>query len=180
MTTLFVVAVSSDALHRFSKNTQASIRLIKGHGVEGDAHAGPTVQHRYLARRGNTLPNLRQVHLIASEVFEALAKEGFTLGPGELGENITTCGVDLLTLPLGSRMRLGATAVVTLTGLRTPCGLIDKFQKGLKRRLVLPAPSSPQFRAGVMGIVSDAGTVRPGDPIAIELPLKRVSSVVTV
>ncbi len=126
-----VVAVSCDSAHRFSKPVRDNIRLIADFGVEGDAHAGATIQHRYLAKR--KMPNDRQVHLIPSELFGELAAAGFTIAPGELGENITTRGIDLAALPLRTRLHLGVGAVVELTGLRTPCGLIDKFRKGLKR-----------------------------------------------
>jgi MOSC domain-containing protein YiiM len=127
-----VVAVSADRRHNFSKHLRREIMLVEDHGVEGDAHAGPYVRHRYLARRHPRLPNLRQVHLIPRELFEFFEVAGYDVSPGALGENITTVGLDLERLPLGTLVRLGQTAVVELTGLRTRCVLIDRFRTGLK------------------------------------------------
>jgi MOSC domain-containing protein YiiM len=165
-----VLSVNSDAAHRFSKPSRGVIRLIQDYGVEGDAHAGAVVQHRYLAKRNHTMPNLRQVHLIQSELFDDLATEGVFVSPGDLGENITTRNIDMLTLPLGTRLKIGKTAVLTLTGLRTPCGCIDKFQKGLKSRMILRTGRVPSFRAGVMSVVAKTGEVVPGDAISVVLP----------
>jgi len=169
-----VHAVASSASHRFSKDAQLSIRLVKGHGVEGDAHAGPFIRHRYLARRQPLMPNTRQVHLIQSELFEALRTEGFDVSPGDLGENITTRGIDLLKLPLGSLLHIGPEAgpcaIVELTGLRTPCGAIDRFKKQLKRAMIVRACDQVTFRAGVLGVVRASGEVGKGDAIAVELP----------
>ena len=163
-----VFAVSCDRSHRFSKPHAFSVRLIEGHGIEGDAHAGAFIKHRYLARQDAQIPNNRQVHLIQSELFKELRAVGFDVGPGQLGENITTKGIDLLTLPLGARLRLGPAAVVELTGLRTPCGYIDKFQKGLKRAMIVRTPAGVTFRAGVLGVVRASGDVSPGDSIQAE------------
>jgi len=167
-----VVSVSCDSQHHFSKTVRTSIRLIAQYGIEGDAHAGITVRHRYLARRFAKLPNLRQVHLIQAELFLALAKEGFRVDPGDLGENITTHGIDLIALPLGTRLQIGNEAVVILTGLRTPCIRIDRFQKGLKRTMIVRTPDGVRFRAGVMGVVAKTGSVKAGDRIAVEWPAK--------
>jgi MOSC domain-containing protein YiiM len=164
-----VVAVSIDGKHRFSKTSRLSITLTIGHGIEGDAHYGPFVRHRYLARRDPKTPNLRQVHLIASELFDALRTSGFDVGSGDLGENITTIGLNLERLPLGTMLRLGASATLKLTGLRTPCVLIDRFKAGLKDRLQ-GGPHGPRFRSGVMAIESEGGEVSPGDPIRPVLP----------
>jgi MOSC domain-containing protein YiiM len=130
-----VVAVSIDSKHRFSKTARPSIILTAGYGIEGDAHYGRFVRHRYLARRNPKAPNLRQVHLIPSELFDALRKFGFDVRAGDLGESITTIGLDLECLPPGTVLRLGASATLELTGLRTPCVLIDRFKAGLKDRL---------------------------------------------
>ena len=164
-----VVAVAIDAKHRFSKTPRLSVILTTGHGVEGDAHYGQFVRHRYLARRKPRAPNLRQVHLIPSELFDALRKSGFDVSPGDLGENITTAGLDLETLPLNTQLRIGTSANIRLTGLRTPCVLIDRFKSGLKSRLLAETPNPP-FRAGVMAVVSEGGEVSPGDPIHAILP----------
>ncbi|MDM8085064.1 MOSC domain-containing protein [Cellulomonas cellasea] len=161
-----VLAVSRSPLHAFSKVPQPEVRLAAGVGIEGDAHAGKDVQH--LSRRAAVPPpNLRQVHLIHAE----LATAGFSVHPGELGENITTRGVDLLSLPRGTRLHLGEQAVVELTGLRNPCKQIDGFQRGLMRLLVGRAADGTIVRkAGVMSIVLVSGIVRPDDTIDVELP----------
>ena len=165
-----VAAVAIDPGHHFSKTLQSSIRLLEGQGVEGDAHAGPYVRHRYLARRQPRLANLRQVHLLSDELFWILRAEGHDIGPGELGENITTSGLELETLPLGSMLSIGVGAIIELTGLRTPCVLLDRFQPGLKQRLILKDGEPTPYRAGVLGIVKSSGPVTPGDDIAIALP----------
>jgi MOSC domain-containing protein YiiM len=162
-----VVAVALDAKHQFSKTPRLSIILTAGYGVEGDAHYGQFVRHRYLAHRKPRSPNLRQVHLIPSELFDALRKSGVDVSAGDLGE--TTAGLDLETLPLNTQLRIGTSANVRLTGLRTPCVLIDRFKSGLKSRLLAEMPNQP-FRAGVMAVVSEGGEVSPGDPIRAILP----------
>lgn len=141
-----VVAVAADRGHRFSKPPQDRIVLLEGHGVEGDAHAGPFVRHRYLARRQPRLPNLRQVHLIPSELFTSLLEAGFEVEAGELGENITTAGLDLERMPLGTLIELGPTAMIELTGLRTPGILIDCFPAGLKRQVLSSVETGPPFK----------------------------------
>ena len=166
-----MVAVARDDAHRFSKPLRDEIRLIEGHGIEGDAHAGATVRKRSRFRGTWTEPNLRQVHLLQRELFDELAVEGHEVEPGELGENVTTDGLDLLALPRGTRIRLGDAAEVELTGLRNPCVQIDRFQSGLMKRLVRRDGSGATHRrAGVMAVVVDGGTVRAGDPLEITLP----------
>ena len=166
-----VLSVSRDSAHRFSKPPCDAITLLTGLGVEGDAHAGTTDQHRFTKRRDPTRPNLRQVHLIQSELFAELAERGFAVGPGQLGENVTTSGVDLLSLPEGTRLHLGEEAVVEVTGLRTPCKHIDGLQPGLLRAVIATGVGQavPQ-RTGVMSIVITGGVVRTGDPIRVVLP----------
>ena len=166
-----VIAVSSRAGHHFSKTPNLVIRLLKGLGVAGDAHMGETVKHRSRVRKDPTQPNLRQVHLIHAELFGELRARGFVVQPGELGENITTSGIDLLALPAGTRLHLGASAVVELTGLRNPCVQIDDFQKGLMAAtLDRDADGNLVRKAGVMSIVIAEGDVRPGDAIGVEMP----------
>ena len=126
-----VTAVSRNTQHTFSKPNQPSINLIAGIGVEGDAHAGKTVKHRYLVGLDATKPNLRQVHLIQAELFDEVKTKGFFVEPGQLGENITTRGIDLLALPTGTKLKIGSEAVVELTSLRNPCFQIDNFSKRL-------------------------------------------------
>lgn len=162
-----VVAVASDSEHAFSKPQKNRIRMIKGHGVEADVHAGPLTRHRYLVRRA--LPNLRQVHLIGYELFDELRKEGFEISAGQLGENVTTRGLTLEELALGTVLFLGNNAQVEITGLRTPCVLIDRFRPGLKRRMRTKADRRPS-RCGVLGVVRADGWVSAGDRVTVASP----------
>jgi len=166
-----VKAVSLSPTHSFSKRNAPAIRLLAGLGVAGDAHCGETVQHRSRVARDPSQPNLRQVHLIHAELFEELRDLGFAVAAGQMGENVTTEGIDLLGLPAGARLGLGATAVVEVTGLRNPCHQLDDFQPGLMTAaLGRDAEGNLVRKAGVMGIVIAGGEVRPGDRIAISLP----------
>ncbi len=166
-----VIAVSSSPAHSFSKSTAAKITLLEALGVEGDAHCGITVKHRSRVAQDPTQPNLRQVHLIHSELFEELATKGFTVTPGQLGENITTSGLNLLALPVGTELQLGPSAVVRLTGLRNPCAQLDHFQSGLMSAVLGRAPNGSLVRkAGVMGVVLAGGLVVPGQAITVKLP----------
>jgi MOSC domain-containing protein YiiM len=166
-----VAAVSSSATHSMAKPNQPSITLLVGLGVEGDAHLGETVQHRSRVARDPSQPNLRQVHLIHAELHDALRDAGFAIVPGQMGENVTTRGLDLLGLPVGARLQLGATALVEITGLRNPCTQLDAIAPGLMAATLDRDAAGELIRkAGVMGIVLAAGAVRPGDPIRVELP----------
>ncbi|MEE1657380.1 MOSC domain-containing protein [Microvirga sp. CF3062] len=166
-----VTAVSLSSSHSFSKPNQVSVRLLAGLGVEGDAHLGTTVKHRSRVAKDPTQPNLRQVHLIHAELFDELAVQGFTVAAGEMGENVTTRGIDLLSLPTGVRLRLGESAVIEVTGLRNPCVQIDRFQKGLMKAVLGKDPQGNVIRkSGIMGIVLEGGEVRPGDAVRVELP----------
>src|SRR5262245_64831388 len=111
-----IIAVSVSATHSMSKPNATRIRLLEGLGVEGDAHLGTTVKHRSRVAKDPTQPNLRQVHLIHAELLDELARAGFGVAPGRMGENVTTRGIDLLGLPTGARLRLGAAALVEITG----------------------------------------------------------------
>jgi MOSC domain-containing protein YiiM len=166
-----VVAVSRDAGHRFSKRRASELRILQGLGVEGDAHQGVTVKHRSRVRADPTQPNLRQVHLIHAELFGELERQGFAVGPADLGENITTEGVDLLALPRGALLRIGGEVVLEVTGLRNPCAQIDRFQPGLLAAVLHKGSDGKLVRkTGVMSVVRAGGVVRPGDSIAVELP----------
>lgn len=166
-----VIAVSRSPGHTMSKPNEARIRLLLGLGVEGDAHMGPTVKHRSRVAKDPTVPNLRQVHLVHAELHDELEAAGFWVAPGAMGENVTTRGVDLLGLPTGARLRLGAEAVVEITGLRNPCYQLDRLQPGLmKATLDRDADGNLVRKAGVMAIVLADGEIRPGDAIAVELP----------
>jgi len=167
-----VVSVSRSATHGFSKQVQPCIRLIAGEGVEGDAHRGRTTQHLYLKRRDPALPNLTQVHLLAAEILDELSATGDPVLPGECGENILTLGCELLGLPVAATLHIGADAVVEVTGYRTPCIRMDRFQPGLQQRMWTPAGAAGKRtpRAGIMGVVRVGGMVHPGDAIRVVLP----------
>lgn len=166
-----VTAVSGSATHSFSKPNADHIRLVAGMGVEGDVHAGEKVKHRARVARDPNQPNLRQVHLIHAELHDELRAAGFDVAAGQMGENITTRGVNLLALPTGARLYLGSAAVVEITGLRNPCAQLDGLQSGLlKAVLIHDAHGNLVRKAGVMGIVLASGEVRPGDPIRVVLP----------
>jgi len=166
-----VVAVHRSREHTFSKVSVDEITLIPGLGVEDDAHSGPRVKHRSRVRANPDQPNLRQVHLVASELLDEVADAGFTVEPGQVGENITTAGLDLIRLPVGSMLRLGDEALVSLTGLRNPCVQIDAFQEGLQDAMLARDDDGSLLRkTGVMSVVVHGGAVRPGDPIEVRFP----------
>jgi MOSC domain-containing protein YiiM len=166
-----VLAVHRSSSHSFSKFAEEAIALVPGLGVAGDAHAGETVQHRSRVARDPAQPNLRQVHLLQSELFAELIERDFAVWPGDLGENITTIDLDLLALPTGTRLRLGANAVLELTGLRNPCSQLDRFQRGLMNAVLARDEHGELVRkAGVMAVVIDGGEVRAGDVIVVDLP----------
>ncbi len=166
-----VTAVSRSTEHHFTKTNQLFIRLLEGLGVEGDAHFGKNVQHLVRVREDPNRPNLRQVHLIHSELHDELRALGFNVSPGEIGENVTTSGIALLKLPKGTRLHLGESAVVEVTGVRNPCRQIDGFQAGLMAALLGRDDDGNVIRkSGIMGIVLSGGEIRPGDPIHVELP----------
>jgi MOSC domain-containing protein YiiM len=166
-----VVAVCRSRAHGISKPTEAEIHLLAGLGVEGDAHMGKTVQHLSRMKGDPTQPNLRQVHLIHAELYDELTERGMPVRPGEMGENVTTRGIDLLALPTGTILGLGDCARVEVTGLRNPCVQLDGLHEGLKGA-VLDRDLSGRLvrRAGIMAVVLRSGRVRADDPVAVELP----------
>ena len=166
-----VEAVHTGAVHGIGKESAGAVRLVAGLGVDGDVHAGETVKHRSRVRKDPTQPNLGQIHLIHTELHEELADRGFDVRPGEMGENVTTSGVELLGLPRGARLRLGSDALIEVTGLRNPCDQLDEIAPGLMKA-VLDRDADGQLvrKSGVMGVVLQDGEVRPGDPIEVELP----------
>lgn len=173
-----VVSVARDGTHNFAKPPQSTIRLVAGLGVEGDAHAGVTVQHRSRLAKTPDAPNLRQVHLIHAELFTELEAAGYSVRSGEMGENITTSGIDLLALPRGARLKLGPSAIIEITGLRNPCRQIDDNIGRGAMAAVLRRNDDGALRrlAGVMAIVVESGEVRAGDPIdVVFLPADRVA-----
>jgi MOSC domain-containing protein YiiM len=165
-----VIAVSLSKKHTFSKEKQEIIKLVKGLGVEGDAHLGSTVKHRSRVAQDPNQPNLRQVHLIQNELFEELT-DRFNIKPGQLGENITTVGINLLDLPTDTILSIGESAIIKVTGLRNPCAQIDNFKPGLLKA-VLDKDSDGNLirKAGIMGVILQSGEVKPGDTIRVELP----------
>jgi MOSC domain-containing protein YiiM len=166
-----VVAVSRRAGHKLAKPNRDAIRLLAGLGVEGDAHAGETVEHRSRVRRDPTEPNLRQVHLIAGELHDELRAAGFDVSRGQMGENVTTLAIDLLALPTGTRLHLGDEAEIELTGLRNPCVQLNDIQRGLMQAtLDRDAQGNLIRKAGVMAIVRLSGEVRPGDAVTMRMP----------
>ncbi|MFE3036907.1 MOSC domain-containing protein [Streptomyces canus] len=166
-----ITAVSSNGTYSFTKPNRESITLLAGFGVEGDVHAGATVKHRFRMKKDPSQPNLRQVHLMHEELFEEVRRAGFEVAAGELGENVTTRGVDLLGLPVGTLLHLGGEAVVEVTGLRNPCTQIDRFQKGLMKQVVGRSEDGRAlFRSGIMSVVVRGGVVRAGDAVGVELP----------
>jgi MOSC domain-containing protein YiiM len=166
-----VTAVSVSATHTLSKPTQDSIRLLAGLGVEGDAHLGETVKHRSRVIRDPGQPNLRQVHLIHAELHDELLDRGFSVTPGQMGENITTRGIALLQLSAGTRLRLGNRAVIEVTGLRNPCAQLERIKPGLMAAtLNRDARGNLVRKAGIMSVVLLGGEVRAGDPVEVELP----------
>ena len=166
-----VAQVWSSATHSFSKFAQRELRLIEGQGIEGDAHCGVTVKHRSRVARDPMQPNLRQVHLIQGELFDELSAQGFGVQPGQLGENLTTHGIDLLALPRDAELRIGASVVLRVTGLRNLCPQIENFEPGLLKAVVGHDANGDVVRkAGVMSIVLAGGIVRPADGITVTLP----------
>ena len=166
-----VVAVSTSAMHTMAKRTQDTIRLVAGLGVDGDAHHGATVRHRSRVATDPTQPNLRQVHLIHTELHAELRSLGYWIAPGQMGENITTQGLDVLGLPTGARLHVGDSAVIEITGLRNPCRQLDAIAPGLMAAVVSRDDDGNLVRkAGVMGLVLASGEVRPGENIIVELP----------
>jgi MOSC domain-containing protein YiiM len=166
-----VVAVSLGAAHQFSKPVQKSIRLLAGLGVNGDAHLGVTVQHRSRVAKDPTQPNLRQVHLIHGELLDELNAAGFGVAPGAIGENITTRGINLLTLPRGTRLHIGNAAIIEVTGLRDPCRQLNDYRPGLMAAVLGRDEHGNLIRkAGIMSIILSTGDVRAGDSIRVELP----------
>ncbi|UKN03715.1 MOSC domain-containing protein [Paracrocinitomix mangrovi] len=168
-----VVSVNKSETHNFSKEVCSKITLIKGLGVEGDAHMGSTVKHRSRVKQDPNQPNLRQVHLIHAELFDELKSKGFNISAGDIGENITTHGIDLLNLPKDTLLTIGKSARIQITGLRNPCHQLDLKQNGLMKAVLDTDEKGNLIRkAGIMGIVVEGGEIQAGDEITIELPEK--------
>lgn len=172
MPTPIVIAVASDTAHNIVKPVREHIKLVAGWGVEGDAHAGITVQHRYDKRRNPNAPNLRQVHLMHAELFDQAATLGLTVEPGEMGENITTRGIDILNLPRGTHLKIGD-AIIEVTGLRNPCKYLNQIAPGLLKACMAKHEDGTNFpQSGIMGVILEDGEVKAGDEIHIIAPPK--------
>jgi len=167
----FVKALSKSPTHTLSKPNQESIKLLQGLGVEGDAHMGKKVKHRSRVAKDPNQPNLRQVHLIHAELHSELKEKGFNIGYGVMGENITTEGIDLLSLPKDTILKIGTTAQIKITGLRNPCNQLNGIQEGLMAAVLDKDDAGNLIRkAGIMGIVLEGGIINLNDKIEISLP----------
>ena len=166
-----VISVNSKPTPGVHKIPRESIMLVANHGVEGDYHAGEFVRHRSRAAKDPTQPNIRQVHLVHSELFDELAPLGIHVEPGQMGENITTRGLALLDMAPGTRLHLGDTAIIELTGVRNPCNQLDAVDERLLAHVALKAEDDSIIRkAGMMAVVVTGGVVRPGDAIRVVAP----------
>ncbi len=166
-----VVAVHRSPAHTMAKASQPMIRLLAGLGVEGDAHAGTTVKHRSRVARDPSRPNLHQVHLVHAELHDELASRAMPVAPGQMGENVTTRGLNLLSLPVSTNLHIGPSAVVEITGLRNPCLQLEGIHSGLMSAVLdRDADRKLVRKAGVMGIVLAGGDVSTGDSITVVLP----------
>lgn len=173
------LSVSFSPSHDFSKQPTTSINLIEGLGVEDDCHFGKTVQHRSRLHIRPPPANLRQVHLIQYEILKQVG-----LNPCDIGENITTVGVDLLALGQGTKLHFlppwsngdinepGVHPVVVITGLRNPCPQIERFRKGLQEKFVVRDAQRNILarKAGVMSTIEVGGQVHKGMRIVVDKP----------
>jgi MOSC domain-containing protein YiiM len=165
-----IIALSKSSTHTMRKFNENSLHLLTGLGVEGDAHNGVTVKHRSRVAQDPTQPNLRQIHLIHAELHDELKAKGFDVAAGQMGENITTRGIDLLNLPKGTRLKIGET-VIEITGLRNPCHQLNGIQDGLLKAVLGRDEDDNLVRkAGIMGIVLQGGTIKITDLIHVKLP----------
>lgn len=170
MSAAAVIAVAASPTHSFSKILKPAIELIAGFGVKGDAHYGAKIQHLYDKRKDPDQPNTKQIHLIHSELFEEVAAKGYTVTPGDLGENITTRGIDLLSLPEHAQLHIGE-CIIELTGLRGPCKKINRFGHDLLGEMIVPRDDGPPLlKCGVMGVITQGGEIKTGDAIKLIMP----------
>lgn len=166
-----VIALHRSSTHHFSKQKETSLTLKQGLGIVGDAHMGATVKHRSRVAADPTQPNLRQVHLLHTEMIEDIGQKGLAFQPGDVGENITTHGIDLLSLPRHTRLHIGSQVILSVTGLRNPCSQLDNFLPGLTQAFLGKSADGTLIRkAGVMAIVLEGGEIFQGDEIRVEMP----------
>ena len=166
-----VIALHRSAVHNFSKQPETSLNLLQGLGIEGDAHMGATVKHLSRVAADPNQPNLRQVHLLHAEMIDEICGKGFSIKPGDVGENITTHGIDLINLPRHTRLHVGSSVILSVTGLRNPCAQLDNFQAGLTQAFLGKTSDGKLIRkSGVMAIVLEGGAIHQGDEIRVEMP----------
>lgn len=151
-----VVAVNVSCVKGVPKTPCAGVILVAGHGIEGDAHAGSW--HR-------------QVSLLATESIAMMRACGADVGPGAFGENVTTEGIRVHVLPLGTRLRLG-TALVEVTQIGKECH--DRCA------IFAQVGDCVMPREGIFVQVLEGGELRPGDTLVIERPSLIRAAVLTV
>lgn len=142
--TMQVIAVCTSAAKGERKVDVGQGELLKGFGLDGDAHGGDW--HR-------------QVSLLAIESIDKMRRAGLDVGPGDFAENLTTCGIDLYSLPIGTRLAVGPAAQLEITQIgkvcHTRCAIYHQAGD-----CVMP-------REGVFAIVLAGGSVRTGDAIVV-------------
>jgi MOSC domain-containing protein YiiM len=141
-----VLSVNVAGTKGVRKTPCEEIVLVVEHGVEGDGHAGPW--HR-------------QVSLLAQESIDTMRAKGLEVGPGDFAENVTTEGVEVATLPVGTRLRLGEARVeVTQIGKVCHDRCAIYYQAG---DCVMP-------REGIFARVLEGGEVLRGDAVEVVAP----------
>jgi MOSC domain-containing protein YiiM len=164
-----VLAVCFNPQPGLPKPQASRITLIEDWGVQGDYHAGKTIRHRYLARKDPTRPNNRQVLLVDTVIHKMVREKGIQLAPGDLGENILVEGIDLMALPVGTRLQVGS-AILELTEIRDPCSQLDGVHPGLHRAVEIHTADGIQSQAGMLGVIIRGGIVRPEDTVQVIRP----------
>jgi MOSC domain-containing protein YiiM len=139
-----IVSIAVSKKKGIPKTQVEEAYLFKEHGLEGDAHAGPW--HR-------------QVSLLASESIEQAKTQGLNVGFGDFAENIATVGIDWKTLPVGTRVRLGAQVLLEITQIGKECHN--------RCAIYYKAGDCIMPREGVFARVLEEGRIRCGDPIEI-------------
>ena len=140
-----VVAVSVSDKKGMRKWNVASAVVVEGYGIEGDAHASADWH--------------RQVSLLAMESIEKMRKAGLDVNPGDFAENVTTEGIDLVSLPIGTRVSIGADVV----------GEVSQIGKKCHARCAIyeQAGDCVMPKEGIFIKVVKGGTIAPGDPVAV-------------
>lgn len=141
-----VVAVNVSTEKGTRKKTVPSCTVLIDHGVEGDAHAGKW--HR-------------QVSLLAEESIAKMQAKltDIELKPGDFAENITTSGIDVKSLPVGTKLRIGEEVELEVTQIGKECHLACDIRKQVGD-CVMP-------REGIFAVVICEGTIKPGDAIVV-------------